>query len=440
MTQDVRRPHRPGPVVTAPARRPRGTRRPVRRIMIVTHRWISLLLGLVLLAITTSGAILLYRPELSRWLNSDAHSPAGGPVNVSVAEAIATVRDAEPAFEPTGVVAESGILKVHASYEDAWSVDPSTGEILGHIDHSPTWVAFLENLHLCFLGCEGEPGYIAALTEEVPKTQWLGLDDTSLTWATLALLVLALMLLFLSLSGLWLWFPRPSKWKSSMSVRWRRGRFARDTDLHKVAGMIALPTLLVWGVTGAGFEAEPVETAWYAATPGQPVDLGDDPVSTESDAPDIGIDAAVASAQEALPDDEIVSVDLPAADDPTGVYYLWLAAGFDPYAETESPGDRGVVVERHTGEATTTYGDPAEPTAQTLWDSWSYPVHTGYIVNGWWRLIWLALALSPLLLAVTGVSTWLVRRSTRRSRALSRRGSDRESGVGADVEKAATAR
>ena len=57
-----------------------------------------------------------------------------------------------------------------------------------------------------------------------------------ITYGGLVLGVFALILLYLSLTGIWLWFPRPSKWRRSMDVRWKRGRFARDTDLHKVAG------------------------------------------------------------------------------------------------------------------------------------------------------------------------------------------------------------
>lgn len=399
----------------------RSNRKPVRRFMIVTHRWLSLVLGLVLLLISTTGAILLYRPELAHLMNKDAYSPSGGPANVTFAQAFETVKAAHPDFKPTGVVAESGILKVtNADYKTFWSVDPSTGRILGEIGEKPGWIAFLDNVHECLLSCEDEPGFVSALNKEVPGTTWLGFDDSKVTYGSLVLGVFGLVLLYLSLTGLWLWFPRPSQWKKSMNVRWKRGRFARDTDLHKVAGMIALPILLMWGITGAGFELEPVEKAFYAVVPGGQLPEKDDPVSTESTQPDIGIDAAVASARTMFPEDKVVSVDVPAADDPTAVYYLWLGAGFDPYGKMEYPGDRGVVVDRHTGKATVVYGNPAESTAQSFWDSWNYPVHSGYIVNGWWRLIWLALGLSPLLLAVTGVSTWLVRRKARKTRKTAR--------------------
>ncbi|MEN0128847.1 MAG: PepSY-associated TM helix domain-containing protein [Brevundimonas sp.] len=409
----TRTPNRPA----TPKARKRSTRRPVRRFMVVTHRWASLVLGLVLLVICTSGAILLYRPELAHAMNGAAYSPSGGPDTVSLAQAFATVDAAKPEFDPTGVVAESGILKVHdADYSSFWTVDPSTGEILGHIGATPAWIAFLDNLHECFLSCEGEAGYIGVLDDDVPYSSWLGFDGAPVTWGGLVLGTMAVVLLFISLTGLWLWFPRPNQWKKSMNIRWNRGRFARDTDLHKVAGLIAIPFLLLWGVTGGGFEFQQFEKAWYAMTPGHQLPEVDDPVSVESAAPDIGIDAAVVAAQEASPGDKVVSVDVPAADDPTGVYYIWLGTGFDPYGRMEYPGNRGVVVERHTGEATVVYGSAGESTAQTLWDAWSYPVHSGYIVNGWWRLIWLTLGLSPLLLGITGVSTWLVRRSSKTAR------------------------
>ena len=40
------------------------------------HRWLSLVLGLLLLIETTTGALLVYRPEIERQLRSDAYAPA----------------------------------------------------------------------------------------------------------------------------------------------------------------------------------------------------------------------------------------------------------------------------------------------------------------------------------------------------------------------------
>lgn len=238
----------------------------MRRTLVVTHRWLSLILGLVLVLITISGAILVYAPEIQRWLNSEAYTAAGGPATVTLGQAQATVAQAHPDFAPTAVIAENGVLRV-TDFERSFTVDPATGALLGEVAPEPTWLAWTANLHECLLTCENEPGYVEALTAEVPGTGWLGYEGAPITVGALILGLLGLVLLFLAVSGLWLWWPRPSRLKASLTVRRGKGRFARDTDLHKVIGMISLPLLLIWGLTGAGFELTPVETVWNALTP-----------------------------------------------------------------------------------------------------------------------------------------------------------------------------
>ena len=404
-----------------PRRRPAGPRRrrPVRRFMIVSHRWLSLVLGLVLLAITTSGAILLYRPEIERLQSSQAYDVSGAPPSISLVQARQAVLDSHPSFDAASVWAEHGVFRV-TDYETSWTVDPGTGKVLGHVGESPAWLQFLDNLHECLLSCEDYTGSVPALVEEIPGTEWLGLEDSNVTGGGLVLGLVALLLLFLSLSGIWLWFPRPNAWRSSMTVRWRRGRFARDTDLHKVAGMIAIPFLLMWAVTGASYEFGFVEKAWYAATPGGHQEYPE-PVSVKTKGPDVTPDQAVAAAEALHPDATLVNLDVPVEGDPTSAFTMYFRDGFDPYGESQYPGDLGVYVDRHTGVAQDFYGGASDSTAQVWSDQYNYPVHSGYIVNGWWRLIWLVFALAPLLLAITGVSTWLVRRKARRQRRVSRR-------------------
>jgi len=66
-----------------------------------------------------------------------------------------------------------------------------------------------------------------------------------------------------------------------------------------------------------------------------------------------------------------------------------------------------------------TDGDPSvqRPVSQLLWESWDFPIHTGTPVNGALRSPWVLFGLSPLLLAVTGMTTWLLRRRKRRAKA-----------------------
>jgi uncharacterized iron-regulated membrane protein len=381
---------------------------------------VSLVLGLALLVISTSGAILLYGQSIHRMLNADAYNTNDGPAQISFAEAREVVEQEQPDFVPVAVYSSHGVLSV-TDYETAYNVDPTTGDYLGVVEPTPIWLEFVENLHYCFLSCEG-PGYVSGLAAEVPGTAWLGFDGLGVTYGSLALLIVGIMMVYLVLTGLWLWVPRPSRWKSAITVRWRRGRFARDTDLHKITGMIALPLLLIWGVTGASYESELISKAWYAATPGSQVE-GDEMTSAKGVGRDIGIAEAISSAQTAMPQYRVVGVDMPLPrgeqdHDPAAVYMVWMAKGFDTYGHSNYPGTLGVSVDRRSGEAEVTFGTEEASAAQHIWDNWNYPTHAGFVVNGWWRIVWLIMGLAPLLLAVTGVSTWLVRRRTKQNRRL----------------------
>lgn len=57
-----------------------------------------------------------------------------------------------------------------------------------------------------------------------------------------------------------------------------------------------------------------------------------------------------------------------------------------------------------------------EPTANAFYDKVFEASHFGWMVNGWWRIIWFAFGLAPLALGLTGLSTWLVRRRVKKRR------------------------
>lgn len=80
----------------------KGRRRagPVRRWLIVTHRWVSLILDLVLLVLTASGALLVYQDEIQRWVNPDAYAATPTDNPIPLARALDIVADADPGFEP----------------------------------------------------------------------------------------------------------------------------------------------------------------------------------------------------------------------------------------------------------------------------------------------------------------------------------------------------
>ena len=72
----------------------------------VSHRWTALVFGLLLVIVSTSGALIVYEPEMLRASNSELFrtTPADGPVTFS--EAIDAVGRADPEFGIADVVAE----------------------------------------------------------------------------------------------------------------------------------------------------------------------------------------------------------------------------------------------------------------------------------------------------------------------------------------------
>ncbi|MGL5857203.1 MAG: PepSY-associated TM helix domain-containing protein [Angustibacter sp.] len=415
----------PGPLPT-PAPRPR---RRVKRAIISVHRWTALVLGLLLVAITTSGVVLLYEAEVTRLVHDEDHLPhreRGVGDGITLAQAFDVARQHDQEFVPQSVIDAHGTYLASDDSNRTLTIDPATSQVIGELSAERTGVVdwtmgLLHNLHLCLLTCEDQPGYQAWLLTEVPGTAWASFEEgTDLAVGDLLLGVLGLLLGFLALSGIWLWWPATTRWAHGLRVRWRKGRFARDYDLHQVAGMIAVPFLLMWAITGSGFELGFVGKAWYQLLPGE--ERVSEFVSQEvrEGIPDITPATAVAAAQREIgTTEQPTGFDLPIADDPTSTYTVWFADGFDPYGQSEYAGDLGVGVDRTTGASEITYGGPGRPVTQQAWEEWNFPVHTGYVVGSWWRLVWAVFGLVPLLLAITGMSTWLYRRRTRtRRRAL----------------------
>lgn len=427
-----------GGPASRPARRrpPWWRRRLVKRSTIWVHRWLSLVLGLLLLAVTTSGAILVYEPEIQRWQHREAYldpRPTGDAANrgeMALTETLDVARQHDPSFV-ANVLYDAHGTYVAESYEPARkvTVDPGTRQVLGDYDPSAEigsigWaLGLIHNVHLCGLTCDDHPGYVPWLAAEVPASEWAGFEQAKITWGGLVLGVSAVMLLFLAVSGIWLWWPGVRHWVRGVRVRFTKGRYPRDYDLHQVAGMIAVPLLLVWAFTGAGYEFGFVSKAWYAALPGEDVEsqFASKP-SERPDAPDVAPAEAVAAGQRhAATTAPAISLDLPSAAEPTSTYVVWFADGLDPYKQFDYAGDYGIGVDRRTGETQVTFGGPGRPAATQLWNDWNFPTHSGYVVGPWWRLFWLVLGLVPLLLAVTGVSTWLWKRGVaKRRRALLR--------------------
>jgi uncharacterized iron-regulated membrane protein len=405
--------------------RPRGRlrRKPVKRATIFVHRWTALTLGLLLLVITTTGAAVLYSPEWTKWSNESTFHVTKSAHPITVDRALEIIDQAHPNYHAGSVNVYDGLYEVYSADEDGdggfYGIDPGSGRITGHANPESGVMAFMAQVHECFFTCDHQTGYIHALNDPVPTLGMKWLKD--LTWGAFILGMTGLFLIFLAVSGIWLWWPGLKKWAHGFRVRWSKGRYARDYDLHQVVGMAAVPFLLMWGLTGASFEFNWVNTAWYRATGGHTVadvSFASNPVKDKK-TPDIGLPTALAAASaKAGSHAQVKYVSLPDTDDDTATYSFYFARDFDQYSHGGYPGQYGVDVDRHDATHVHVNDLGAAPTlSNKLLDDYGGSLfHYGQSVNGWWRILWFTFGLTPLLLSITGVSTWLVKRAARKRR------------------------
>ena len=152
-----------GPLPSPPSR--------TSRAMTFAHRWMSVMVGVLLLTLTLSGALLPHQGEIMRSLSPATYSRGAGPERLSLPQAIATIESHHPDETVTSATWINDVIEVRTR-QSAYTVDPSTGDEIGRVAAPPSWLAALDNLHRCLLSCQG-PGHVHWMSQEIPRTRWV---------------------------------------------------------------------------------------------------------------------------------------------------------------------------------------------------------------------------------------------------------------------------
>ncbi|MFF2509485.1 PepSY-associated TM helix domain-containing protein [Streptomyces sp. NPDC058067] len=410
------------PAPSGPIRR--GRPEPVRRTLATIHRWVALVVGSLLLVQMTCGVPLLFGAELFRTHNADLYQPTYTSAALTAGQAVSVVHKAHPGFVPGSVTRDEGMwLVADAHLNLIYGVDPGSGRITGSGHFYGGFQGLMENIHAFGLSSPNYPGYVPFMAHTVPSFGVAQLEGV--TYGSALVGILGVVLLLLALSGIVLWWPGIKRLASGFRVRAGKSRYVRDRELHKVVGIVAIPFLLMWGLTGAAAQFPFIQQAFLVVTGGNTghADVkslnwafSSDRTSSPTGA-DIGIDTASKAALATVAG-TIHNTSLPDPADPTSAYLFEISQpSGDPYSETMLAGNGWVYVDRYdAGHVKVVWGGHGSTTANTFYEQVVYPSHFGWYVSGGWRLIWAAFGLSPLLLAVTGISTWLVRTRKRRAR------------------------
>ncbi|WP_028926022.1 PepSY-associated TM helix domain-containing protein [Pseudonocardia acaciae] len=404
-----------GPPRRRPVRRVRRPHGPINRWWIRIHRWTSLVLGLLLLLECTSGAVLLYGNDIARAAHPERYvaTPSASPM--SQIDALRMVRATHPELAANGVQEYEGIYLVRGpansrDYLDAF-VDPGSGRINGIGPELPDFVLFMLNIHDYGLTGKGMPGYQAWLKTPLPEA-----FGKNATLGYYLLGVLGALLVLLAVSGAVVWWPGLRALATGFLVRRGRGGYVRDLDLHRVVGIVAVPFLLMWGVTGAAFFFEWPAQAYFALVPGEARE--DPPDPARGGGPMLSFEQARDAALAAHPGAEVAGFTASKVDQPGGAYSFRLRHDFDPYRYWNWSGPISVTVDSHGGGVQDWAPEgPDVPATQRLWDGgFYYGLHFGTLVSPVPRVVFLLFGLAPVLLGVTGVTVWLTKRRGARNR------------------------
>jgi len=207
---------------------PSSTLNRLRTLWWAIHRWIALLLCVLLVPIAISGALLVWHDELDALVHPSRFAVTGNST-VPISSYLDSARAALPTnFTPMVVrfpAEDARPVTVMARGEEGGArqlltvyLDPPSGRVLDVVNFRSSFFGFLHRFH-----------------ENLTIPDYSG--RAIVGWAGVGMLIL-------SFTGLWLWWPRNGVFRAGL--RWRRSGDATISNLHYLLGFwIALPLTLV---------------------------------------------------------------------------------------------------------------------------------------------------------------------------------------------------
>lgn len=358
----------------------------LRNIWFQFHKWIGLLLAILIIPLCVSGFALVWHDALDEAVNPQRFAISGTEARLSPAayakaagsvlksgERIASIQ--MKAGEPVIVTAARPAPKTQQRGRPVrtlvW-IDPPTGKVLDSAGSNEGLVRVLHNLHGNLM---------------VP-----GIGRQIVGWIGVAMLIS-------SISGLWLWWPAAGS--LARAFRWKRHRNV-DTNLHHQFGFwIALP-LFVLSLTGVwirfpsffGAISGDVRTQSAGGPQAMMARMRAQPLGN----PAQSVDAVLKSAN-ALNPGAVQAIEWPTDQKPE-----WTLS----YAGKTKPAS--VTVEDASGMAKAAKERPQQPetTARLM-----RRIHDGTGMGAVWQVIIFLGGVLPTALAVTGVIMWWRARSWR---------------------------
>ena len=346
--------------------------------LLVFHRWLALVVTVLILIIALTGSALVFEGAMDRGLHPALWRVTPHDAPMSLDTLLARARAVSPKAPITGITlpptADRAVL-LQAGATQVF-VDPFTGVINGTrtIDEwNKTLPRRLHVLHVSLMASKAG-GEIVGI-------------------GTIAALILVV-------TGAILWW-REKLWRIRWSASWKRILF----DLHHSLGVFAAVILLVIATSGLFIHYESLNKlmAKMNQSPSEPPPH--QPRATGSTSP-ISVDSLYRVARAALPGARVMFLTIPPKPD-----VPFIAAMRFP--EDHTPGGRSrVYVDRFQGNVLTVTSTRRAELGTRLSNS-IRSIHTGDVFGKPTEAIWLAAAIILATQGITGVAMWWNGRASR---------------------------
>ncbi|OKH45969.1 peptidase [Calothrix sp. HK-06] len=359
--------------------------RKLRNIVFTLHRYIGLVVGLIVAVIGLTGSLLIFEPEIEHFQVSQRFgniTPQGQLLSIdSILENIkAEISQKADLKIGSIIVPKDPTSPYEARLWDTndkltqMFINPYTGKMMGMMKEKSSFLQWLLRLHYELLA--GKTGMVIAG-------------------------IAGLFLFILSATGLILW-PGWRKLIAGFKIKSNAHPKRFNFDIHKVAGVVAAVFLTFTGFTGFCWNFyDWSSSAIYALTfTSKPTELVSKPISGKAP---VGLSQVLLNADAAIPKAVTTYIGIPDKHD--GV----IRVGKRQTHETSIYGQSEITLDQYSGQVLRVADSKSLNLGDNILNSFA-PLHYGTFWGLPSRILYVFVGLAPLILFVTGFVMWWYRK------------------------------
>lgn len=348
------------------------------------HSTLALVACLPVLIICTTGSLLVFKHEIDRLLMEETVRVDPEADTLPLDARLDRVNQAHPDFEAVGWV---------------WYQDPGRADLMYLMEKGTSnWSYVFQNQYTGALLSEPRP-HDHFFTDWLLELHFnLLLHDVGLVISGL----FAILLMLLGITGLVL---HRRFYRNFFTLRWNSRLVVYFSDLHKMAGVVGSPILLVLAFTGVWWNVTELLHELEEHAGGAEHHVMSDRLYND----ELSLDALRVEAASAIPGFRATYLTMPW--EPGVDFSFWGDVPTGNFLTSEYASV--VSFDADTGQRESVYDIRDAGTGAVIIDSYRR-LHFGDFAGLMSKVVWCFVGLLPLLLSLTGLTLWWRRRSRRR--------------------------